>query len=432
MIRFSIDCMPLSKNIEDWDDYNSQIVYAAVADPLFRYNPSSCNYENFACQSCRYISKTKIEIILRKDLYFYNGEIVTAYDYKCSLLKQKSINPYKYNFIRKVKSKKNKLILYLRRRNIFLRELLSRISITPQKNGLTSGPYYITCISDGKIMCSRNMYYRKRLFCNENDKIKFSVIKDPIKNIIAFSSQKTDITCNTIFPINMFKQYQNFINIYPSYIVASVLFCSGRFIKNKIFREYVNHAINKEKLVKRLNNLAYIADDYLVSTYSGKHAATSQIENMPINYQLCKDLKQIVLGYDGFYPNSIICECLAESIRNLGIDVKLCEDKFESPSFQCDIKLVLNYPEYINDASFYLSSFFNKIMLKSPKYCLEYNRMCKMIETEKCNVADGIDKLSNMVREELLIVPLLKMNSIYLCTKKIERFNFVQLNFDDL
>ena len=82
---FSLDAFPVNNNILENNDYNGQMIFAALSDPLFKFDGTS-----IIANACKeYItSKNGKEhtFVLRDNLYFSDGKKVTAQDY------QKSIN----------------------------------------------------------------------------------------------------------------------------------------------------------------------------------------------------------------------------------------------------------------------------------------------------------------------------------------------------
>jgi ABC-type oligopeptide transport system substrate-binding subunit len=129
----------------------------------------------------------------------------------------------------------------------------------------------------------------------------------------------------------------------------------------------------------------------------------------------------ISVGYDDFYPNKIIAKFIKAQLLKSNIKMNLVKDNYYNPQFNYDMKLSLFFPEYLDDLSFYRSSY-NHALLKF------INKQIPKCLYKKFYRTKQLSETNNLLLDNALIIPLFKMNSVYLATNKT--FDFRICNFE--
>ena len=142
-MNFSLDAFPINKSILENNDYNGQMLFSSISDPLFRFNGNTI--VPYACKQY-YVSKDgkKHSFILRDDLFFSDGKKVTATDYLNSinyLLHSETPLALLLSNISSLSVDKLSLKINLKRSDFQFYKILSRINFTPCRKRKTSGLY---------------------------------------------------------------------------------------------------------------------------------------------------------------------------------------------------------------------------------------------------------------------------------------------------
>lgn len=419
---FSVDTLPLCDDMLIANDYNSKYLYSAISDPLFRYCDRTKKIEPYACESFKSSNNFhKFVFELRDDLYFFNGEKATAEDYYNSFQKIIDSNCYtKYILeeVKKIKYINNSLIFYLKHRNKNFYKKLSMFNFTCVKNSLTSGPYYISNKGAESIELKRNSFFRTKLNNKHNSTIVFKVTNG-IDDIERFEMGNLNITNNTIFPCDKINNYKNLM-IKENYIYMNINFNNKFFSKScRNFRRHLMNLINRDEINDELNGVYKNNTSFMIFN-------DSKTRNIKRGERYSKSYKpkKITLGYDNFYPNYIVASVLKKQVQRDNIKVQLIKNKFEFKN-KSDINLVLNYPDYLDDESVLISNYFKAI---NAGFKYKIYTVCFRIFNSK----RYLDKIDYYLLKNAVKIPILKMKSIYLCDKDLEKFNHVEFNFEEL
>ncbi len=394
MPKFSIDYIDSSSFFVKCD-YSNKVILNAVTDTLFIYDKKKNSYVLNACDTYQIKGKTHI-IKLRDDLYFSDGVKVTAKDYIEVIEKYKNL--FDIN-IANIYSKDNMLIITLKNNDQSLKNKLSVYLFAPNKNK-TSGRYYISNVLKDRIELLPNKYYRNKAI-NKLEFIKLDNLEDNIDN---FSKKKIDITNNTFIKLgNKNKQLEK------SGIIFS-LEISTKFSKHT--RKKIVRSINKNNLIKALGNSYYIKNDFFFSK-------ETKYKYKKINNK--KRLK-LSLSYNNFYPNKEIALLIKQELENNNFEIQLIEstyDDFKKISIY-DIKLTLNYFEYIDDSYYYRSKYFRYVMKRSILYkiLLSNNNMLYLA--------------NKLFQRKYLKEPIMSFYSEYKTTKATKNFSFLECNYNKI
>lgn len=426
MITFSIDTMPLSDNILESNDYSSKVIYSSVGDCLFKYNlTTNCIIKN-ACNSYSYSKNKKLLTIeIRDDLYFYNGDKVTSEDYyktyKCILNSKTHIGFIFRRFFKDIKILNSNTIQFINRnKNDWSYKILSIYSTCCLKGNYTSGPYYIEKMEENFTLLKRNRYYRKKIHNKEATEIKF-LLTDGLNDYKLYSDNKVQITNNTMCNVNNIDKY-NYIKE-DNYIYLNVIFSLEMMNKNfDEIRNFISKSIQKDRVVKLLNNKYETNDSFIVKFLNNK---IKNGKNKFLNIDDLYPKKELTLGYNNFYPNKKIAVEIKKQLELVGFKIVLVENEFNINN-DCDLNISLNYLEYISADSLINGSY-----------------LCVVLE--KHFFYKGILKLYNMTHNKYLLylinkrlltlnykIPVLKMKGYYLKSADYIKFNYVELNYEEL
>ena len=425
MITFSIDTFPLSNNILESNDYSSKIIFSAVCDTLFKYNLSKKEIEKNACDYYAYTNDKKNLIIkIRDDLYFYNGNKVTAIDY-CNTFEEilsstTHIGIIFRNFFSNVKLiDKMTFQLTNKSKNIESYKILSIYSTTCVKKNYTSGPYYIKELKNNYILLERNKFYRKKMHNKSSSKLKF-ILTDGINDYKLFINNTVQITNNTLCDVNKIDKY-NYIKE-ENYIYLNLAFSPK--LMNRKFKRLRDNICNTIDRVKILNLLKYKHDanySFIVNNNS-----KSMLKKKNFKSKLKSNNKEVLtLGYNDFYPNKEIALEIKNQLEEAGFAINLIENKFNIKNTS-DINIVLNHLEYISPDSMINGSYFSLMLQKSPIY----KTILKFYN--KTHNADLLYIINKKISKLNFKIPILKMNSYYLKKDGYKHFNYIELNFEEL
>lgn len=357
MIKFSIDYIDNNSFYKNLD-YSNKIILNAIADPLFIYDKKTNKY---ICNSCKsyIIRNKKVKLFLRDDLYYYNGKKVSIDDY-IDAIKNSQKNFFELLNIKKIYKSDEAIVIELKSGDKDIINKLSCYFFAPHSN-LTSGKYYIKKITSKKICLNPNIYYRKKAKNN----LVFLKYNNYVSDLKAFNNKKIDINNNTFFRLD-----NNNFNNEQSGIIVNIEI-STKFSKRE--RKIIVSSINKEKVCQNLGNAYYIKNDFFF------------YKNTKYKYQPIKNKikKNISILYNEFYPNKKIALLIKRELENNNYSVKLKQIEYKKNKnlIDYDIKLTLNYFEYIDDLYFYKSKYFAFIMKNNIfyKFLLKYKKMYNLI-----------------------------------------------------
>lgn len=397
MIKFSIDYFDETLFFKKLD-YSNKLILNAVSDPLFIYDSKSNKYKCNACK--KYLIKGKKMIIyLRNDLFFYDGKKVTAKDYIDAIKENLSkINSMKNN-IKSVICENEKIEIQMKYQDKNILSKLSCYFFSPHLTS-TSGRYFIYKITDKDILLKPNVYYRNKA---KND-LKYIKLKTYQEDQKAFERKIVDISNNTFFNLN-----SNNKNNEKSGIIISLELSTKIKIED---RELIVKSINKNNLISKLGNAYYLKNDFSFENYSNYKFKRK------INYHK----KTIVLMYNDFYPNYEITKSIKSELESNNYQVILKEETYENLKIQTqyDIKLTLNYFEYISDFYFYESKYFTYIMKENLfyKYLVKKQINCSLV--------------NKLFKKQYIKEPLISFYSNFHTNDMTNEFSYLDCDYNKL
>lgn len=394
MIKFSIDYFEPSTFFQ-YFDYSNKIILNAVSDPLFIYDKNTNKYVLNACESYEIIGK-KYELKLRDDLFYYDGNKVTVNDFVNTIQEQRTILPEIYSNILSVKNIDDKIVIELKENDNSFINKLSLYLFSPHNNR-TCGRYYINKISRDQIELLPNKFYRIK----SNKKLIYTKLESLEKNIEYFKNRKIDITNNTFFNLK-----NGNIKNEKSGIIFSIEISSR--IPKTIRKKIVN-SINKNTVVKKLGDSYFVKNDFFFNEIS-------EYKNKKI---INKEKIYLKLYYNKFYPNKEIALLIKQELENNNYEICLIESEYNEfkTISNYDIKLTLNYFEYIDDLYFYNSRYFNYIMRNNFLYSFLLRK--------------GIMKrqIHRIFKKMYLKEPIISFYSSYETNDKTKGFSFIECDY---
>lgn len=406
MIKIAIDHMPLSANPLSANDFVSSCIYPFIMCPLFRYNNGKL--EKLACKNIIVKGKTYC-IELNDNIRYNNGKYATIEDYYETFVKiMNSITYSKYLIenIKKINLVNNKLVITLKRKDIYFLHKLTYYSFSPFKNKLNCGQYYIDNISENTIILKRNEYFNLFILQKENT-LEFKKYENH-EDIKAFLNNEIQVTNITTFPLERVKELKP--EIKESNLMFVLKFSPNLMLKkHKKFRQYIAHIIDKNKINKKLNNMFIIKNDFCLNNGASININYNEKKQKNLTY-----IQNIKLGYTDFYPNEIIANTIKKQLTKNNINTELCQYNLCEPN-DCDIYIDIIFSPFFYDEYFYLSKYFRIVNGQ------KYNKLCNKYEkTQKEKIYQNIIKICY---NNANIIPILKSKYIYLYNKAVKGRN---------
>ena len=250
------------------------------------------------------------------------------------------------------------------------------------------------------ILLKPNVYYRNKA---KND-LKYIKLKTYQEDQKAFERKIVDISNNTFFNLN-----SNNKNNEKSGIIISLELSTKIKIED---RELIVKSINKNNLISKLGNAYYLKNDFSFENYSNYKFKRK------INYHK----KTIVLMYNDFYPNYEIAKSIKSELESNNYQVILKEETYENLKIQTqyDIKLTLNYFEYISDFYFYESKYFTYIMKENLfyKYLVKKQINCSLV--------------NKLFKKQYIKEPLISFYSNFHTNDMTNEFSYLDCDYNKL
>ena len=404
MIKVAIDHMPLSENPLYANDFISYYIYSLIACPLFKYKNGKL--EKLACENI-VLKKNTYCIELKKNLRYSNGKYASIKDYyECFIKIMNSITYPKYLLenIKKISLKNDKLIITLKRKDLFFLHKLSYFSFSPFQNKLNCGQYYIDIVNKDSIILKRNKYFNFNVEKQEKN-LEFKQYANH-EDIKAFLNNEIQLTNITTFPLEYLKKLKP--EIQDSNLIFTLKFSPNLMTKKyKKFRQYIAYIIDKNKINNKLNNVFDIKNDFCLNK-----EINMDINYGKTNYTKITNMQNIKLGYTNFYPNKKIANEIKKQLLQKNIKVKLYKYNLCKPN-DCDIYIDIIFSPFYYDEYLYLSKYFRIVNGK------KYNKLCNKYEkTRKEKIYKNIIKICY---NNANVIPILKSKYIYLYSKELNK-----------
>lgn len=279
---------------------------------------------------------------------------------------------------------------------------------------VTNGPYYLKelNIADGEIIVKRNDYFKAD---TNVDEIVFKSIYSAEEQECLFQEKKIDITCNTFYQENN-DDGVNIVGSNLSYylnINSSIAF--SKCERQELYKKIRN--VDWENISIALKN-----DNSFVTDIEDNHTFIEKVKETK-KHRVYKFL------YDDYYPNDLVAKKIQELLNNLGMKVELIIiDYKKMPALisknEYDFLLSIVSPTY-SAPSAVLNMFCNS--LSSIEIQDKYiTLLCDYYESTISDIKmkRNLLELEEILRKELPVIPVCKLNFIYKKQSTINVFEY--------
>lgn len=460
-----IDALPGTLYLHDVSDYIGIQVLSPTALPLFYYNQI---YHSLKCLGAENYSISQdgctYEITIRNDLFWSDGTKVTAEDYVRGFF---AIINSKHNIYRillkdivnygkfiKDKNENNigievvgrKIIFRLVHPNNLFIIFLSTINFSPKHHSevmLAAGAYNIETVTENGIILSRNPFFTldKSNPNIEVDYIHYIKPASRYESLQQYEQKQLDITCNTMFPyeqLSKFKErkdfYQEPSNIFM--ILRKEKKCNP-ILEEKVFRQAILFSLNRANLCANFHYALTPMTDFFFDSNMNQNISSPLVDNL-YNSELAADLFHLLfsmynikdvrlkVAFDDYFPNKEVLELVSIELKSYNIYLELIQDNFLTPSKSADLRLHLLTSPVYHPFPIYLKEAYDHDFMKNDTW----KTYIALLESyHKCNDDDKkkqiLEVINTTLISEAFIIPLFKMQSLYLKRDGLENFKFV-------
>lgn len=237
--------------------------------------------------------------------------------------------------------------------------------------------------------------------------IEFVKIKNRIMNLLLYHLKMIDVTANNVigpYTYALYRKCKNLI-VTKSGIECTIV-CTNKespFFYDAEKRKYVFSKINSNRILSLLSiNL----------TPSELNINYDQSSNKR------KDIVEISITYDDYYPNKIIVNELKRQLKENGIKVKLIKGDFKSPKEVSDFRLYLfSDPFHESVFSYYFLGMKSCLYLSAEDYRLFLESYLKYCQCPSCNISEK-EKMRDILSKNYIYFSVGELNSTFLSRYK--------------
>lgn len=466
IVNVDIDAMPGNICVHSVSDYIGIQVLAPTALPLFQYNYQTNALECLGATEYSISSDGCIyDITVRDDLFWSDGTLVTAKDYLRSFLDVLGCKKNFYRFFLKdienyreyvkgntkkeigIKVEGRKLIFRLIKSNFLFCKFLSIINFSPKHSysgNLAAGAYVVENVEENKIVLKKNVFFSPSRAKSLLD-VEFIHYIKPNSRYDAlekYEQGKLDITCDTMFPFEKLPIFKGRKDFYrePNHIcmILHKEKASHPLLEEASFRKAILFSLNRTALCTKFNFAVTPMCDFFFDSIVPKTNDEYTIDflyNQELAERLFKEafaiygVKEVSLkvAFSDYFPNKEVLEHFAIELKQHNVNLELIYDDFLAPSASADIRLHLWASPFHDPFSFYLTEAYAFDFAKKASSwkiyvaLLDYYQKCRT-HTERKHI---LEQLNSILINEAYVIPLFKMQSLYLKRSGVEHFNFI-------
>ncbi|MBS9425037.1 ABC transporter substrate-binding protein [Photorhabdus caribbeanensis] len=342
-INIGVDSFPYNPELFSVSDYSGEQIFLKTALPLF-YEKG----KEIICLAARdyFMNKSGkiITINIRNDIYWSNGEKVTAEDY-CHSIRTicrdknnrynklltaikgyEKFSNFESNYLGIKSIKKYTLTIELKYKDVFFLNYLCVINISPmhkKHKDITAGPYKISEINNQKYKLTTNRFYKLCENKNIISTINYMLIEDD-KYAERFRKNDIDVSCDTGLDLNFYRNNCHDINFKKNEEKLITLLTPGTefFILDENVKHILTTCINKKAIDEKFNNMLNPIDSYLYIydiPYIENKSTSAQKLDLPFH---------LSIAYEDFYPNKEILLYLKRQLSEFNIILEIKEDNY--------------------------------------------------------------------------------------------------------
>jgi ABC-type oligopeptide transport system substrate-binding subunit len=454
IIRILYDAAPLSKDLAGTNDYGSLVIYSPMAAPLMRYDWKGGVTLSPVCLSYYAESSGMLHrFTLVPGWKRADGSPITAKDYVAAIhqvLKTDSQATIllrhlcNYNKFRAGLTAINNIGVYTEgsdhmtlvietsQPDYLIPKILASCRFSPlatiDRPERTSGPFYLNEQRKGCYHYTRNQGYPYQTTIQEVS-LQFEWCKAPEDNVKNYLLGNSDITCNTAFPYEKVLDYQGQADFkaHPNQLIMGLVFIqtSKDSQKARKLRRALQRLIDRRKIARQFNWALTPASDFRPNYTPPFAYANDPLYNPEAGCAILRKIKakgqnktiHLTCGFDSFYPNKKVVEAIRLQLKKYQINLIPIEDSFESSlHHKYQLKLMILFPEIHDDLGLYsIFPFCTPLLLESEQKKSYLSVLDAYTASDsKAERQWHLTQLDYMTNQGAYIVPLFKLNDIYL------------------
>lgn len=435
-IKIGVDAFSYNNTIWSLCDYSGEQIYKKIALPLFYYQ-----HNKLECLAASDISiaDNSIDICVRENLYWNNGEAVNAWDYirailyvcldslnrYCQLLAS-VINHADFNDENNQQAiiAVNDYCIRIKTAwyDPFIPHYLSLINFSPRHLAdcqLSAGPYQLTTTTDKSIQLSKNPFFC--LFQSEDciDVLEYCLIEED-KDGSAFFDNRIQVSCDTALSLVQIPKFQAHPDYHKGEELHAIILSPGN-----LFTQIPLQQLHQfTKLLDR-KRIAKLYSNSLIPLYSWM-----QLYQIPFDKEVESDLLKetielpqdkmtLQIAYEDFYPNLELLEHIAEDLDELNLSIKPIKENYGHWYSDCHLRLELRKIPKQNPMLLVRSDI-SRLAKESPyrQQLLKLYRQLFNIDNSE-NYNNIFSKIDGYIRMEKLYIPIFILPTAYFCHRDI-------------
>lgn len=437
-IKIGVDAFSYCNAIWSLCDYNGEQIYKKIALPLFYYHHH--RLECLAASNFK-ITDHSIDIHLREDLYWNNGEAVTASDYVrailcvcldrlnryCQLLAS-VIHHFEFSFdgdqCTIIAINDHCIHIKTAWYDPFIPQYLSLINFSPRHSvdcQLSAGPYQFAKATDNTIQLIKNPFFRLMQTQTQDciDVLEYCLIEED-KEGEAFFDNELQVSCDTALSLTKWPKFKAHPDFHQGEELHAIVLSPGN-----LFQEVSPLHLNQfAKLLER-ERIANLYNNSLIPLYSWM-----QLYQIPVDNRMETDLSDesisysegtitIKIAYEDFYPNLGLLEHIAEDLNRSSVFINPIQENYGQWYSDCHLRLELRKVPKQNPMLLVRSDI-SRLSRNSP-----YRQQLVMLYRQLFN-SDSIEyrntifsRIDSYLRLEKLYIPLFILPTGYFCHQGI-------------
>jgi MarR-like DNA-binding transcriptional regulator SgrR of sgrS sRNA len=427
---FLFDTAPLAGDASQILDFSSLHHYAALSEPLFRWDVQSGKVRRSACASYgRSRSGHRHAFQLRHDLAWSDGRRVTGDDYAGALdaiLHGRSPHAARLRSIERVSVERegegDRLVIETRWPDQHLAAKLAHPSCSPFGNvsatHRAAGPFIEVERDDRGSVLRRNRFHRTA-HTRDTSVLRFEICDSADDGIERYLKGAADATCPALFPYRRLEDLRDRHDFMrPTSNTFVVLLPASPRALDPGLRKRVQSAIDRKRIASRLAGALTAIRGFTASGASYSTDACSAMEP-----RLVELVEPLVIAYDDFSPNGEIARHVRSDLLRTGMDATLCVDSYARPWRSCDFRMVVLVSSPADPSAMFVH------LGLTPAVALDEERRDRywQLIREYDQSADGAESLAAldaMVEEHAYAIVVGRLEQYYLKTPALRHFRW--------
>jgi ABC-type oligopeptide transport system substrate-binding subunit len=421
-LRIAVDALPYEKSLHRISDYSGAQIYSKLALPLFRERGESI--ECLAANSYKWSSDAlTLRVTLRNDLFWTNGEQVTAHHYIRGL---KHVCRDVGNRFRTVLSdvcgfsdfasskcdrigiealSENELLFSLKNRSRYFLYYLTLIVLSPlhaTDNGQTAGPYYMYHRSKKSVSLKVNTHYNIDRSHERFEEIVFCEY-DRQQDIAAFKNKEVDVSCDTTLSYDRYPEmrYDHCFHRETSGLIALLSMGTLSASLPGYVKSLIASAIDRNAICEQLHNLPRPAYSYTDIYSNHTDELSTVIAPKPL-----KSLFRATVAFENFYPNRVILDLISKQLKFFRITLIPVEEPYGNREATTHLRFEIRCSTAHTPILFYQSDVLNSALPVSAIKRARTLYSAVIQEQGSLREIDYYRNLDRLLQEAAVAIPL--------------------------